>query len=207
MDAKVMNKETNATNASTPSPALSLSESEAQKWTRLRSEEVAHCRVFQVRRDISVRENEDEGHAFYCIEAPDWVNVIPLTADGQVLLIEQYRHGIEEITLEIPGGMVDGEESAHDAVRRELLEETGYTAREIVPLGRTRPNPAIQNNWMHHFLALDVEQKQEAKFDAHEHVTIKLVPLADVPGLIHSGAITHALVVAAFHHFTLAKGQ
>ena len=178
---------------------------DARRWKRLRSEQIANCKVFQVRRDLSVREVDEESqHTFYCIEAPDWINVIALTADEQVVLIEQYRHGIEEVTLEIPGGMADGDEDPQTAGLRELLEETGYAPRgEVVVLGRTRPNPAIQNNWVYHLLALDVEKVQDTDFDSTEDVTTRLVPVADVAGLIENGAITHALVLTAFYHFAL----
>lgn len=180
-----------------------MSNETAQTWQRLKSEQIANCKVFQVRRDLSVREKDEESqHTFYCIEAPDWINVIALTPDKQVVLIEQFRHGIEEITLEIPGGMADGDEDPQTAGLRELLEETGYAPRgEVVVLGRTRPNPAIQNNWVYHLLALDVEKVQDTDFDSTEDVTTRLVPLADVAGLIENGAITHALVLAAFYHF------
>ncbi|MGH9901890.1 MAG: NUDIX hydrolase, partial [Pyrinomonadaceae bacterium] len=112
------------------------------EWRRQRSDQVADCRVFQVRRDRSANPRDGREHDFYVIEAPDWINVIPLTADDEVVMIEQYRHGTEEITLEIPGGMVDAGESPREAAARELIEETGYAAREVVELGRTRPNPA-----------------------------------------------------------------
>jgi len=95
-------------------------------WRRGRSEQVADCRVFNVRRDFSADPRDGRVHDFYVIEAPDWINVIPLTDDGRVVLIEQYRHGTGEVSLEIPGGMVDEGESPQDAAARELLEETGY---------------------------------------------------------------------------------
>ena len=172
-------------------------------WRRVRSERVADCRVFRVRRDISASPRGGAEHDFYVVEAGDWINVVPLTDAGEVVMIEQYRHGSEEVTLEIPGGMVDEGESPIEAAARELVEETGYAADEIVRLGRTRPNPAIHDNWLHTFLARGARFDREPEFDRTEHCAVRLVPLEDVPALIAEGFITHALVVVAFHRLGL----
>lgn len=172
-------------------------------WRRVKSEQVADCRVFQVRRDLSLNPRGGREHNFYCIEAVDWINIIPLTPEGEVVMIEQYRHGADEVTLEIPGGMVDEGEVAERAAGRELLEETGYRPREVQLLGRTRPNPAIQNNWLYSFVARDCRFEQEPVFDSSEWTVVRLIPLADIPALIARGAITHALVIAAFHWLSL----
>ena len=172
---------------------------ESRPWRRVRSEVVADCRVFRVRRDLSVSPLTGREHDFYVLTAGDWINVIPLTADNEVVMIEQYRHGSEDVTLEIPGGMVDAGESPRDAAARETLEETGYAADEIIPLGRVRPNPAIHDNWLHTFLARDVRLIQTPVHESTEHTVVRLVPLADVPRLVADGTITHALVVAGFY--------
>jgi ADP-ribose pyrophosphatase len=172
-------------------------------WKRERSEQTADCRVFKVRKDFSVRDSDKKEATFFVIEGPDWVNVVPLTPDRQVVLINQFRHGVEGLTLEIPGGLVDGSENHAVAAARELLEETGYAPREMIPLGRSRPNPAIQNNWIYHFLALDCEPEQAVSFDEHESITVKLAPLSEIPDLIQNELITHSLVIAAFHKFFL----
>jgi 8-oxo-dGTP pyrophosphatase MutT (NUDIX family) len=177
--------------------------SETASWTRKESNVLSDCRVFKVRRDRSSRNVENALYEFYCIEAPDWVNIIPLTSDGDVVMIEQFRHGSEEITLEIPGGIVDPGESPPVAASREMVEETGFVGANINYLGQSRPNPAIQNNWIHSFVAHDVEMKEEPQHHATEHTSVRLVRLIDVPGLIADGTITHSLVIAAFYKLGL----
>lgn len=172
-------------------------------WKRIESDEVADCRVFKVRRDICRRDRDDREANFFVVENPDWVNIIALTKDESVVMIEQFRHGTEEIILEIPGGMVDADEDIAMAAARELVEETGYAPREMINLGKSRPNPAIQNNTIHHFLALDCEKTDETKFDEHESVAAKLISRAEIPDLIADGVITHSLVVTAFYYFSL----
>jgi 8-oxo-dGTP pyrophosphatase MutT (NUDIX family) len=174
-------------------------------WRRERSEQVADCRVFKVRRDTSADPRDGRTHDFFVIEAPDWINVIPLTAEGEVVLIEQYRHGAEEISLEIPGGMVDAGEAPADAAARELLEETGYEASEIVFLGKARPNPAIENNWIHTFLARGARFLRDPVFDGTEQTVVRIFPRDAIPALIAEGKINHALVVVGFHLLQLAE--
>ena len=174
-------------------------------WRIKNSKQVADCKVFKVREDISVCEENGKEHPFYVIESPGWVNVIPLTADEEVVLIEQYRHGINEIALEIPGGLVDDGETPEEAAVRELAEETGYVPQKIVLLGKSHPNPAIQNNWVYHYLAMGCELKQAVSFDGNESIAVGLVPLAEIAPLISEGMITHSLVIAAFHWFSLYR--
>ncbi|MEP6923136.1 MAG: NUDIX hydrolase [Pyrinomonadaceae bacterium] len=180
----------------------------ARTWKTILSEKMADCRIFEVRRDVCVdAETEDHEATFYCIESPDWCNVIPLTANGEVVLIEQFRHGIQKTTLEIPGGIVDEGEDAKAAATRELLEETGYTPREVISLGMAHPNPAIQNNKVHFFLAKGCEKTQEPNFDATEHAVTKLVALNEIKNLIESEQITHSLVLDSFLRFFLKENE
>jgi len=176
---------------------------ETPSWKRVGTELLADCRVFKVRRDLSLNPRDGSEHNFYCLEAPDWINIVPLTTRDEVVMIEQYRHGTGEVTLEIPGGMVDEGESAANAAAREFLEETGYKSSELLLLGRTRPNPAIQNNWIYTFLARDAYLHEAPVFNGTEQTAVRLVPLAHIPGLISDGTINHALVIVGFYWLSL----
>lgn len=187
-----------------PFDAARLGE-ETPPWQIAQSEYLARCRVFDVRRDTSVDPRDGRQHDFYVIEAPDWINVIPLTTGGKVIMIEQYRHGTGAVTLEIPGGMVDEGESPRAGAARELLEETGYQARTVSLLRKTRPNPAIQNNWLHSFIAEDCTFYETPQFEGSEHTAVRLVDIDDVPALIADGTIDHALVIVAFHQLLSSK--
>lgn len=136
------------------------------------------------------------------VNSPDWVNVIPILHDGRVVLIRQWRYGISAPCLEIPGGLIDPEENADEAAVRELLEETGYLARKIKPLGTTHPNPAFMSNRLTTYLATDlemVEPDREVFGIDDEQITVEPTPVEKIPSLIREGAITHSLVIAAFH--------
>lgn len=167
-------------------------------WRRESSKTVANCRVFDVRQDTCVRDDSRTA-SFFVIENPDWVNVVAMTREGEIVLIEQYRHGSESLILEIPGGMVDEGEDAQTAAGRELLEETGYSSSHWMLLGISHPNPAIQNNRIHHYLALNAEPREPVSFDDHESITSRLVPLRDIEDLVHNGEITHALAITALY--------
>jgi ADP-ribose pyrophosphatase len=167
-------------------------------WQVIRTERMADYRVFSVSALRSERVGDGLAHTFVRIEAPAWVNVVPLTAADEVVMIRQFRHGAGVETLEIPGGMVDAGEEPRDAAVRELLEETGHRALEIEAIGSVNPNPALFANRLHTFVAHGCEPVAELANDLHEETIVELVPLRDIPALLRRGAIDHALVMVAF---------
>jgi 8-oxo-dGTP pyrophosphatase MutT (NUDIX family) len=175
-------------------------------WRKLGSEEVFWHPLFGLERQLLT--SGDQRQEVIVVKAPDWINVIPVLSDGRVVLIRQWRYGIAAPCLEIPGGMVDPDENAEEAAARELLEETGYNARKIKLLGVTHPNPAFLSNQLTTYLATDldlVEPEREEFGVDDERIVVEPTPMSEIPGLIREGAITHALVIAAFHLLEVEK--
>lgn len=175
-------------------------------WEHEGDEELARTSIFTLRRRrASSPTRPDHAGEFVYLDSPDWVNVIALTPDRDVVLIEQYRHGTDEVTLEIPGGMVDAGEEPLAAGVRELREETGYAGADARLIGTVTPNPAIQNNACHTVLVRDARRVSGQALEDNEEIGLRLAPLDRVPGLVREGLIHHALVVAAFHHLHLRE--
>lgn len=182
-----------------------MTHSRPQPWRIQSSEILADCRIFKVRKDVTVSPRTGQPHEMFVLEQPSWVNVIPLTPDDQVIMVEQWRHGTRSVHLETPGGLMDDGETPEQSARRELLEETGYEAGEIIKLGTVHPNPAIQTNQQHYLLAKDCRKTTELKLDHAEDINVKLVPLADVPRMIETGGITHGIVIGGFYWLDLYR--
>jgi ADP-ribose pyrophosphatase len=173
------------------------------EWTDEDTKVAVHTRIFDIHSVRSRSPRTGQLHEFTRIVSPDWVNIIPLNPDGGVVMVRQYRHGSSELTLEIPGGMVDPDEIPAAAAARELREETGYAGDSVEALGSVAPNPALFDNRCHSFLVRDVSRVDHIRNEGAEETAVEIHPLAEVPRLIREGAITHALVIAAFHWLSL----
>ena len=133
------------------------------------------------------------------IDAPNWVNVIPITSSNEIVFIKQHRYGVNNKTLEIPGGMVDEGENSYESAIRELLEETSFQSTRLIKLGKISPNPALFTNYVTSYVAYEVKKiPYEHK---EENISTKLIPISKVDDLIIKGKINHALVIAAFFLF------
>jgi ADP-ribose pyrophosphatase len=169
------------------------------RWEVTSSDIMYHCRIFRVRRDRSRSLSSGETHEFHVLEAGDWVNVIPVTTDRRVVLVRQFRHGIRDLTLEVPAGLIDAADASPAAAAvRELREETGYAGGHLVALGAVHPNPAIMNNRCHVFAAHGVELIGAPQWDHTEELAVETVPLDEIADLMRGGRITNALTLVAF---------
>jgi len=175
-----------------------------QPWRQLSSQPLGDYRIFSVREERKVSPRTGKEHDFFVIDCASWVNVIALTPDRQMVLIEQYRHGSNTVELEIPGGMIDAADASPQAAgERELVEETGYQGDGPVVVGQVFPNPAIMTNHCYTVLVRNCRLVKPVHWDDGEDLVTRLVPFEQVPELAASGQIRHSLVVAALYQFEL----
>lgn len=171
-------------------------------WRTLRRETILDHPVLKVEKVLRRSEHRGE-HPFVVLDSPPWVNVVAVTPDMHCVLIRQWRHGTSQETLEIPGGLVDPGETPLQAGARELMEETGYRAERLEPLGHVTPNPALFANLCHTFLALDARLAGPPRPDETEEIEVITVPVAQLGELVRSGEIHHSLVISALTFFWL----
>lgn len=148
---------------------------------------------------------------FYVLKSNDWCNIIPVTEAGRVVMVRQYRIGVETHTLEIPGGVMDeSDRSPQEAAVREMIEETGYgplPGANCMSLGSVQPNPAILDNRSHFFLIGPVRKVADQKLDPNEMIETLEVPIEEIPRLIAQGEIAHSLMINAFFKALLTRSD
>jgi 8-oxo-dGTP pyrophosphatase MutT (NUDIX family) len=173
-------------------------------WKKVRSVSAGDFRIFKIRSDTCVNPRTGREHDFFVLDSVNWVNVIAVTPDQQLVMVEQYRHGSNTVELEIPGGMMDpGETDPVATAVRELREETGYAGEQAHLLGRILSNPAILSNVTYTVLVENCRPVHPTEFDHGEDLETRLLPVAEIPRLVAEEKIQHSLVVVALYHFEL----
>ena len=166
------------------------------KWKTLSSEYLFQDLWFKVRKDKCETPKGKIVDPYYVYEFPTWVAALPITEEGKVIMVKQYRHALGEVCIEIPGGCVDDtDKSFEDAIARELMEETGYAFSSFEYLGKISPNPSTNNNLMHMFLAKGGKQVAQQQLDGNEEIEVELLSLEELKQLIRGNKIVQAMHV------------
>jgi len=161
---------------------------------------VYECSIFRIKEQKAQSLNKQHSLNVYTLDCSNWVNIVPVTASGQIILVEQHRFGTNSFTLEVPGGAVNlGENDFTLAAVRELEEETGLTSKRILSLPGYSPNAAIQSNKVTYFIAFDVQPLQTPILhsDPFENIKLHIIDFKDALQLARTGQITHALSALA----------
>ncbi len=177
-------------------------------WSRVRSELVAEYRIFGIERHEIVDGDGNPRLYVNTFRFPEWCNVIAITPEEKLVLVWQYRFGTGEMSLEVPGGVVDPGEKPIEAAARELAEETGYAlgSSGIAPFASVEANPSMQGNRCHSFLARGVTPTATQSFDDLEELEVCLVDLEDIPALVDEEMVRHVHVVAVLERFMRKAG-
>lgn len=179
---------------------------EIGSWKQVASSPAGKFRIFNIRSDEKISPRTGKHCDFFVIESVDWVNVVAVTANDELVMVEQYRHGSNSVELEIPGGMMDPHENDPVATGvRELREETGYEGGDARLLAWVWANPAIMNNRSHFVVVENCVLKHGCEFDHSEDIVTRLIPAAQLPSLVASGKVKHPHVICALYHYWLSR--
>lgn len=170
--------------------------SEIEKWNLLESEYLIRRPWLTARRDRVKLPNGQINDEFYVLEYPDWVNVIAVTEEGEFIMIEQYRHGLGEVQMEICAGVVEKGEHHLDAAKRELMEESGFGGGKWRLLTVLSGNPSTTNNLTYCYVAEGVKKISEQHLDRTEDVTVRILSRNDVENLLRKDVMKQSLMVA-----------
>lgn len=167
-------------------------------WPLISSSQVEDLGLFRINRDRARSPRTGAEHDFLVVGMPDWLQLVPITTDGRLVLVRQFRHASRTIGLEVPGGLIDAEDpDPAGAALRELREETGYGGGKVRDLGAFWPQPAMLSNRVHFFGALGVEPRGDLQQDEGEDIEVVLVEPDGVRRLIEDGEIHNAMTVMA----------
>ena len=173
------------------------------EWKVKAERQILSTKVFTINETTSVSPDGRESH-FVVTDAPDWVIVVP-ELEGNFLMVRQWRHGSNSLSVEFPGGVIDDGESPEKAARRELKEETGFSSKKLTFLGSANPNPALMKNKVHFFTAEDLYQEGGQKLDDDEYLDFMKIPVDEVIKKTGNEEYHHALMMAALFKYMMFK--
>lgn len=173
---------------------------EILKWKTLSSKYLVKEQWATLRVDTCDLQNGKIKDDYYVLEYPNWVSGVALTEDNKIIMVRQYRHAGDIISLEIPGGVIDGDEKPEDAIRRELLEETGYSFKSAELIATLYPNPATATNVMYTYLLKGGVKTQGQHLDEHEILNVEIYTIEEVKQLLKDNKIDQALHSAALFY-------
>ena len=177
-------------------------------WPVISREQIGDFGLFALTQKKVRSPRTGEIQEVQALQFPDWVLILALTPQENVVMVRQFRHGTERVCLELPGGLVDpGDDTPELSAQRELLEETGYQANEVKLLGECCPQPAILTNKCIFYLARNAVRVQTQDLDAGEDIEILEVPLKEIAAKIRNEEIDHGMVLLAFFFFWMKQGQ
>jgi 8-oxo-dGTP pyrophosphatase MutT (NUDIX family) len=195
-----------AQSTSPNSPVQSAAGQSVKPWKMVSSKALGDYRIFSLNTVSKLSPRTGREHDFFVIKTSDGVNVIAVTPDQKLVMVEQVRHGTDTVELEVPGGMIDAKDASPvEAGLRELREETGYAGENARSIGSVFPNPAIMNNTCHTVLVENCRCGHAREWDHAEDIVTRLVPVEDIPRMVAEGVIRHSLVVVALTHFDLLR--
>lgn len=167
------------------------------KWKTLSSEYLFNDKWFKVRRDKCETPGGKIVDPYYVYEFSTWVGALPVTEEGKIIMVKQYRHALGETCIEIPGGCVDDTDTNVEyAIARELLEETGYTFSSFDYLGKISPNPSTNSNLLHMFLAKGGKKVAEQKLDENEEIEVLEMSIYELKQLLRENKIIQGMHVS-----------
>lgn len=167
------------------------------EFARVSRREVLKTPVFHLHEEISVHPETSREGKYYVLDAPNWVNIVALTNEGEMIFVRQWRHGSASVELEIPAGALEPGEDPVAAATRELVEETGYVPKNARLIGQVRPNAAIQSNHCYTVLCEGCAPTGKIDFDEGEQIELEKIPVAEVAKQLRAGTLTNGMMLVA----------
>ena len=178
------------------------------KWKTLSSEYLSHETWFTVRKDTCERSDGIIVNNYHVFEFPEWATAFALTAEGKILMTRQYRQALGEVCFELPGGCVDKTDTSYEeAIKRELLEETGFEFEDIQPLGKISANPSTNTNLMHMFLATGGRKTSEQSLDANEEIEVFELSFDELMRLVDENKIMQSMHLSTIYYALRKLGK